>query len=134
MTHRKVFLFVAVCSLAVPLAAHDRGLEHNSRADLRLATTVAVSHVHVAQPDVNGGVTVFFGGGGGRRAYPPRGVVSGDFPANDVIGLATQQLEAQNLAKLLAARRAGRTYVNAHTATSPGGEIPGQIHDDDHKH
>jgi hypothetical protein len=90
----------AICCFAVPFAAHDRGPEHNFRADLRgrhevpvtlsaargtlepevnradtsvhfeltysgLATTVAVSHVHVVQPDVNGGVTVFVCGGGG---------------------------------------------------------------------
>ncbi len=50
-----------------------------------------------------------------------------------MIGLATQQLEPNNLAKLLAAIRAGKTYVNIHTATSAAGEIRGQIHDDHDK-
>ena len=44
-----------------------------------------------------------------------------------VIALAPQQLEANNLAKLLTAIRAGKTYANLHTMTSPGGEIRGQI-------
>jgi hypothetical protein len=57
----------------------------------------------------------------------------GDFTANDVLGIATQQLEANNLQKLLAAIRAGKTYANVHPTTSPGGEIRGQIHDDDKK-
>ena len=96
-----------------------------------LATSVLFAHIHVGQPDVNGGVTVFFCGGGGRPACPQSGVVSGDFTANDVIGITTQQLEANNLAKLLAAIRTGRTYANVHTTPSPGGEIRGQIHDDD---
>jgi CHRD domain-containing protein len=97
-----------------------------------LQTTVAASHIHVGQPNVNGAVTVFLCGGGGRPACPQAaGTVEGDFTANDVLPIATQQLEANNLAKLLGAIRAGKTYVNLHTATSPGGEIRGQIHDDE---
>jgi len=96
-----------------------------------LLTPVAAAHIHVGQPNVNGGVTVFFCGGGGRPACPPQGTVQGDFTANDVIGVTTQQLEVNNLAKVLAAIRAGKTYANVHTMTSPGGEIRGQIHDDD---
>ena len=98
-------------------------------------TPVGAAHIHVAQRNVNGGVTVFFCGGGGRPACPAQGTVEGDFTANDVIGLAAQQLEVNNLPKLLAAIRAGKTYVNVHTATSPAGEIRGQIHDaDKHEH
>jgi hypothetical protein len=66
-----------------------------------------------------------------RDACPPSGTVEGDFTAADVIGLTSQQLEANNLPKLLAAIRAGKTYANVHTTTSPTGEIRGQIQDDD---
>jgi hypothetical protein len=99
-----------------------------------LQTTVLFAHIHVGQPTFNGGVTVFFCGGGGRPACPQSGTVEGDITANDVLAITTQQLEANNLAKLLAAIRAGKTYANVHTMTSPGGEIRGQIHDDDKKH
>jgi len=98
-----------------------------------LLTPVAAAHIHVAQPNVNGGVTVFFCGGGGRPACPQQGTVEGDFTANDVLALTSQQLELHNLAKLLMAIRAGKTYGNVHTMTSPGGEIRGQIHDDERK-
>ena len=100
-----------------------------------LQTPVSAAHIHVAQPNANGGVTVFFcgtvpAGFPTRTACPANGTVSGDFTAADVIGLTSQQLEVNNLAKLLAAIRAGKTYANVHTSTSPGGEIRGQIRDD----
>ena len=96
-----------------------------------LLTAVGAAHIHVGQPGVNGGVTVFLCGGGGRPACPLEGTVEGDFTANDVLALASQQLELHNLAKLLGAIRAGKTYVNVHTLTSPGGEIRGQIRADE---
>ena len=97
-----------------------------------LATPVAAAHIHVGQPDVNGGVTVFFcgtvpAGFPERAACPQEGTVEGDFTEADVIGLVSQQLEANNLPKLLAAIRAGKTYANVHSMTSPGGEVRGQV-------
>src|SRR5262245_20601639 len=105
-----------------------------------LLTAVGAAHIHVGQPNVNGGVTVFFCGGGGRPACPASpATIEGDFVANDVLALPTQQLQAAKLAKLLRAGRARQTYANVHTLTSPGGEIRGQIratrhHDDDEDH
>jgi hypothetical protein len=92
-----------------------------------LQTTVLFSHIHVGQPNVNGAVTVFFCGGGGRPACPQSGTVTGDFVANDVGAITSQQLDSHDLALLLKAIRAGETYANVHTMTSPGGEIRGQI-------
>src|SRR5258708_11795948 len=57
-----------------------------------LQTPVAAAHIHVGQPNVNGGVTVFFcgtvpAGFPTRAACPQAGTVTGDFTAADVIGL-----------------------------------------------
>jgi hypothetical protein len=96
-----------------------------------LQTPVLFSHIHIGQPNVNGGVTVFFcdnSAGSTRQPCPQgEGTVEGDFTADDVIGVTAQQLEVNNLDKVLSAIRAGETYANLHTMTSPGGEIRGQI-------
>jgi hypothetical protein len=41
--------------------------------------------------------------------------------------MATQQLNAGDLAAVITAIRAGAAYANVHTTLSPGGEIRGQI-------
>jgi len=95
-------------------------------------------HIHFGQKDVNGGVSVFFCGGGGRPdCTPGSGTFSGTFTAADVGGPAGQGIAAAEFAELVAAIRAGKTYVNVHTNKHPGGEIRGQVgrdrddHDDD---
>lgn len=98
-----------------------------------LETHIRFSHIHVGKPTDSGGVTVFFCGGGPaghvRPACPDgSGTVEGDFTADDVIGLVSQELAANDLARLLRAIRSGQTYANLHTDASPGGEIRGQIH------
>ncbi|HEV8661532.1 MAG TPA: CHRD domain-containing protein [Candidatus Methylomirabilis sp.] len=94
------------------------------------ATTLA-AHIHLGQADVNGGVSVFFCGGGGRPACTPdSGTFSGTFTAADVIGPTGQGIAAGELAELIAAIRAGKTYVNVHTDKHPGGEIRGQVRED----
>jgi hypothetical protein len=95
--------------------------------NLEGATTTA-SHIHLGQPSVNGGVSVFFCGGGGR---PPCTPTSGSFsgvitPAN-VVGPAGQGIAATEFDELVRALRAGATYVNVHTDKHPGGEIRGLI-------
>jgi hypothetical protein len=94
-----------------------------------LQTHVMFSHIHIGQPNVNGGVTVFFcGKADGSDPCPEgAGTVEGDFTADDVIGLTSQQLHANDLAAVISAIRSGGTYANLHTMDSPGGEIRGQI-------
>jgi hypothetical protein len=97
-----------------------------------LRTHILFSHIHVGQPNVNGGVTVFFCDNTTpphtSRACPEQsGTVEGDFTAADVIGLTSQQLAAHDLGGLLEAIRARQTYANLHTMDSPGGEIRGPI-------
>jgi hypothetical protein len=50
-----------------------------------------------------------------------------------VIGPAGQGIAAGEFAELLAAMRAGVTYVNVHSTLYPGGEIRAQISADDHR-
>jgi hypothetical protein len=99
-----------------------------------LQTTVSAAHIHVGQSTANGGVTVFLCGGTTTPCPPQEGRVVGDFTMNDVLPIVPQQLEADNLAKLLRAIRAGKTYANVHTMTSPSGEIRGQIEPGKRKH
>lgn len=91
------------------------------------ATTTA-SHIHLGQPAVIGGVSVFLCGGGGRPACTPTsGTFTGTVSAADVMGPAGQGIAAGEFAELLKAMREGATYVNVHTNKHSGGEIRGQI-------
>jgi hypothetical protein len=47
-----------------------------------------------------------------------------------VIGPITQGIDPGELSELIAAIRAGKTYVNVHTNKHPGGEIRGQVRED----
>ena len=94
-----------------------------------LTAPPTVAHIHVGQPGVDGGVSVFFCGGGGKPACPTTtsGTVSGTIVATDVIGPTAQGFKAGDLASLERAIQAGVTYTNMHTPTFPNGEIRGQI-------
>ena len=101
---------------------------------------VAQSHIHVAQRDVNGGIVLWICQGTSRAPAaiaaqtpecPQEGTVSGTWTAASVTPVATQQIGLTELNEVIAAIRAGKAYVNVHTAPSPGGEIRGQL-DDDH--
>jgi CHRD domain len=50
------------------------------------------------------------------------------------LGLATQQLPAAGFEEFVRALRNGNAYVNVHTTASPGGEIRGQVRDDNGRH
>lgn len=101
-------------------------------------TTTTASHIHFGQKDVNGGVSVFFCGGPTTLACTPgSGSFSGTFTTADVVGPTAQGIAPGEIAELIAAIRAGKTYVNVHTNKHGGGEIRGQVgrdhrdHDDD---
>jgi hypothetical protein len=90
--------------------------------------TTTAAHVHLGQKDVNGGVSFFLCGGGGRPACTPdSGMFNGTATAADVIGPAGQGIAAGEIAEVIRAMRAGKTYANVHTDKHPGGEIRGDI-------
>jgi hypothetical protein len=89
---------------------------------------VTQAHVHFAQRHVGGGVIYFLCGGGGKPPCPsPGGTVSGVVTAADIIGPASQGIEAGSFAEAVRAMRAGATYANVHSTRWPAGEIRGQL-------
>jgi len=91
-------------------------------------TVTTAAHIHLGQKDVNGGVSVFFCGGTITPACTAgSGTFSGTFRAADVIGPTAQGIAPGEIAELIRAIRAGKTYANVHTNKHPGGEIRGQV-------
>lgn len=114
-----------------------------SRIDYELSysdmqSTVSQAHIHVGQRNVNGGISVWLCGNpqgppapitppAGTQACPPSGTITGTITAANVVGPASQGVTNGELDDLITAIRDGNTYVNVHTAVSPGGEIRSQI-------
>jgi hypothetical protein len=107
-----------------------------------LQGTVSQAHIHIAQLSVNGSIVIWLCQTEGTFLDPtklapqcPAGqateaIVTGKITAANVIagGTASQQLNAMDLASVIAAIRAGAAYANVHTLPlSGGGEIRGQI-------
>jgi hypothetical protein len=99
-----------------------------------LSSPVTQAHIHFAQAAVNGPIVVWLcgttanPGPAGTQTCPQQGNLSGTITAASVLASPpTQQLGAGELAELVAAMRVGAAYVNIHTATSPGGEVRGQV-------
>jgi hypothetical protein len=98
--------------------------------------TVTQAHIHLGARAVNGGISAFLcsnlgNGPAGTPACPAEGTVSGVITPAQVVGPAGQGIAAMEFGELVRAMRAGATYVNIHTTTFGGGEIRGQIGDDD---
>jgi hypothetical protein len=94
-----------------------------------LSGAPAAAHIHVGQPNVNGGVIAFLCGGGGQAACPATtaGTVTGTIVAANVVGPAAQGVAAGDFSALLTALKHRVAYVNMHTTKFPGGEIRGHI-------
>jgi hypothetical protein len=106
-----------------------------------LEGTVSQSHIHVGQSGVNGGISVFLctnlgNGPAGIQGCPPGpATISGTILAADVSpnipatqGARTQGINTGEIEELIAAMRAGATYVNIHSSLWAGGEVRSQIH------
>jgi hypothetical protein len=102
-----------------------------SYADLEGA--VAQAHIHFGNPWQNAGISVFLctnqgNGPAGTQACPPApATITGTITPADVIGPTGQGITAGQFEELIAAVRAGATYVNVHSALYPAGEIRAQL-------
>ena len=91
-------------------------------------TTTTAAHVHLGQKDVNGGVSFFLCSGTGQPVCTPgSGSFSGTATAADILGPTAQGIAPGEMAEVIRAMRAGKTYANVHTNKHPGGEIRGQV-------
>lgn len=93
------------------------------------------AHVHFGQRSVAGGVSFFLCGGSTKPDPCPNvaGTVEGDVTAADVVGPNGQGIEPGSFEEIIRAMRAGHAYANIHTTRWPGGEIRGQINDEEQK-
>ena len=99
-----------------------------------LQGTIAQSHIHFAQPNVNGGIMVWlcgtaaFPGPAGTQVCPQSGTISGTITSAEVVGPGgAQQLGAGEFAEFVKALKSELAYANIHTNISGGGEVRGQI-------
>ena len=113
-----------------------------------LQAPITQSHIHFAQPNVNGAIVIWLCGTAtnpgptGTQVCPAAtssGSVSGTIAPANIIAATTQGISAGDYAEVVRALRLGLGYANIHTTGSPGGEIRGQIrarragHEDDDK-
>jgi CHRD domain-containing protein len=101
---------------------------------------VTQSHIHIAQPNVNGGIVLFLctnlgNGPAGTQLCPqPPATITGVLHAADIVPQLTQDVSAGEFSVILAAIRRGLAYVNVHSVQSPTGVIRGQFSGGGHGH
>jgi hypothetical protein len=103
------------------------------RLSYSLQGDVQQAHIHFGGKAQSGGIIAFLCANvgtppAGTQACPaaPATITGTITPAN-VIGPAGQGIAAGEFGELIAALRAGITYVNVHSSIWPGGEIRAQI-------
>ena len=76
---------------------------------------------------------IFLCGGGGQPACPAatHGMITGTITAANVTGPTAQGIAPGDLTSALEAVREGISYANMHTVLFPGGEIRGQVRQED---
>ena len=103
---------------------------------------VRQAHIHFGQRSVNGGISLWLcetatnprpAGSPDVPDCPQSGTVEFTLTADHVVGPAAQGIAAGEFAEIVAAIRAGRAYANVHSSKFPGGEVRGQINDNDQR-
>ena len=110
-----------------------------SYANLEAAVTQA--HIHFGQRGVSGGISAWLCEGtlpspsASTPACPPStgGTVTGTITAAEIIGPTGQGIAPAEFAEVVRAIRAGMVYANVHTTKFPGGEIRGQVNDNNQR-
>jgi hypothetical protein len=102
-----------------------------------LEGVVTQSHIHIAQPNVNGGIMVWLcktatNPGPASFTGPvcpaaPGGTVSGIIKPADVLAVTPQGIAAGEFGEFVAALKKELAYVNVHSSLFTGGEIRGQV-------
>jgi hypothetical protein len=97
--------------------------------------TSLFAHVHFGERAVAGGVSFFLCGGNTKPTPCPdvSGTVEGTITPTDVIGPNGQGIEPGSFVEILRAMQSGQSYANIHTTRWPGGEIRGQINNENQK-
>lgn len=113
-----------------------------------LEGSVSQSHIHVGQHGANGGVSVFLCGNPPAIPAPPAptppacpaapATVTGTLTPANIIGPMAQGIDptsdaVNEFAELVRAIRNGVTYANVHSSKFPGGEVRGQLREDEGK-
>lgn len=105
-----------------------------------LEADVRQGHIHFGQRSVNGGISAWLcettvnpSPSASTPTCPQSGTVNGTITELEVVGPTGQGIASGEFDELVAALRAGRAYANVHSAKFPGGEVRGQINDDNQK-
>ena len=105
----------------------------------KLSSPAFMSHIHFAQPAVNGGIFLWLCGSAsapgpaGTPTCPPDGgtVSRSGITAADIQSVSAQNLSAGDFAGALRIITGGVAYVNVHTTLFPAGEIRGFVRSED---
>ncbi len=101
-----------------------------------LEGSVQQAHVHIAQRNVNGGISFWLCSNlaspptpAGTQACPtPGGTITGTVTPESVVGPTGQGIPVAAFAEVADALNDGLAYANIHSTVAPGGEIRGQLH------
>lgn len=93
---------------------------------------VTQAHIHIGQSRVNGGVAVFLCKTTQDAPNAPvcvaqPGTVTGTITADDVLGIDSQGLNANDFEAVLKAIAADAAYINVHSTRFGPGELRGQV-------